>query len=305
MAIASVGSIGTASFGGGSTSIAITTSAIASAGDLVAILATCANAGSGNTNVITSVTDSAGGNTWTKGYEWSDTHQATAIYFSRLTNTVASGGTITVNFSGSVANRRSSSWKYTCSAAIALYGTPQAVSTVGSTSPGSLTVSGLTNSSYLAIRAIQANSAPGTITNTGSYSAIALNSSLFGEFLISTATSFTSNPTTANSIDTCNVFITIGEPPASASTDYLAGMLGMFQWLLATGVGTCLMNLKTLIQRNLQMLEYSTSSFLRMRNFGECTTVLNVKLEFLERKLKLVLMKCGMHYRRQEVAGAL
>lgn len=233
MAIASVGSLTTTNSTASSSTL-VTPAVSVSAGRLLVALISKDNVSTttGNTNEVTSVTDSAG-NTWTKGYEYclgggsAGAGMVIAIYYSVLTNALSSG-TITANFSSAIAAKAISVWQYTVGAAISSFGTPQGTTASTTTTPGSQTISGLASASYLAIRGIgvQPNLSFPSLTVTAGYTAFTTaftgsagtDSGLVGEFIISTATSFTSNPTAAPNNDSASAFIVLGESVAPATT---------------------------------------------------------------------------------------
>jgi hypothetical protein len=110
MAFAAVGTVGSrANKTANQASSAITLTADANAGNLIVVAIAVDNNATTDQdeNAITSITDSAGGNTWTEVAEFTNSDAAAqagtvgAAYYSVLTNTISSGGTITVNFSNS------------------------------------------------------------------------------------------------------------------------------------------------------------------------------------------------------------
>lgn len=223
MTIASVGTIGTNNAGSGDTTVVLTTSAAAEADNLVLVMVGKANTAtsSGETNEITGLADS-GSNTWTKLGEYTYSEGAgadggtVAIFFSRLTSTISLGGTITASFTASSASRAIAAWELTTPTTIAQFGTTQTTGANSTTDPGSLSVSGLTTSLYLAVRAVYCDDA-NTLTVTSGYTELTGASvggaaALRGEFKIALATSFTSAPTLSGADDSASVFAVIGEP---------------------------------------------------------------------------------------------
>jgi hypothetical protein len=93
-------------------STALTTTANAAAGSLAVLIVAVDNSGTVDADnaEISGVTDSAGGNTWTKAAEWTNSNASAqagatvSMWYSVLTNAIASSGTITASFTSS-ANR--------------------------------------------------------------------------------------------------------------------------------------------------------------------------------------------------------
>jgi hypothetical protein len=231
MAIASVGTIGTGTNAGSASSANMTTATNnVSIGNLAVLLVTKDNTGttSGNTNEITSVSDSAG-NTWTKGYEYCFTAgaagdgQTVAIFYTRATSALNTGGTITANFSAASTDILLSGWTYTIGAAPAVFGSSTGTGTT-STNPGSLTIGSLASAQYLAVRAFGSVVDTSITSNTASYTNMTNaimpagpTGTIAGEFIISTATSFTSAPTVGSSSRNASAMIILGESAAPAA----------------------------------------------------------------------------------------
>src|SRR3990172_7887890 len=94
MAFASVGTLGSAQDKTAGTTIQMTTSAAAEAGNLVIVVVARDEGG-----LISSISDSAGGNTWKNAADVENAAgSAASIWYSVLTNQIANGGTITANF---------------------------------------------------------------------------------------------------------------------------------------------------------------------------------------------------------------
>lgn len=173
MAFTSKGTLGATNDKTAGTSIALTTITTSlSAGDLCVVVVgkdpAAANAGA-NTNEVTSVTDSVGGNTWTKAYEWENSTAANAgavcaVYFSVLTNALPTGSVITANFSDSRTASAISAWGYSVASgsSVSVDGTPSGVSAANGLA--SATVSSLSNVEHLALRALGGE---GTSVSTG------------------------------------------------------------------------------------------------------------------------------------------
>src|SRR3989304_7222955 len=135
MAWTSVGSIGGAQHTGSQNTVVMTTNATAVAGSVVVISVAIDNTSTtdGNTTEVSSITDSVGGNTWTKAREFCNSQGAAAsgatvsVWYSKLTNTIPSGGTITAILANSVTAKAISAWEFSVAAGatISVAGTPQ------------------------------------------------------------------------------------------------------------------------------------------------------------------------------------
>lgn len=106
MAWGAPSNIGTGRNKASSTTVVLTTT-VAIAADEVAVVIIAADNTStvdGDNGEVSSITDSAGGNTWTKAREFTNSQGAAnagatvSVWFSKLTNGIALGGTITANF---------------------------------------------------------------------------------------------------------------------------------------------------------------------------------------------------------------
>lgn len=187
----------------------------------------------GNTNEVTSVTDTRS-NTWTKAYEHCNGNGSaaagavSAVFFSVLTTQIEIGDSITANFSSNVVSKSIACYRHTVGAGstVAVAGAAGGLSN-DAADPGSITVGSLSSAEYLAIRAIASESNSTTaLTVTSSYTASAqsvansgtsaTSMATRGEFLISTATSFTSDPTLF-SADHSSVLVVLSETPAPLS----------------------------------------------------------------------------------------
>src|SRR3990172_9754413 len=118
---ASVGTLGTATDKTAGSSIVLTTTAAAEAGNVVIVSVALDNNGSadGDNGECTSVSDSAGGNTWTKAREFQNAQGGAAtgatvcVFYSKLTNQINSSGTITANFGHSPTASAIGAWEFT------------------------------------------------------------------------------------------------------------------------------------------------------------------------------------------------
>ena len=167
------------------TSIVFTTSAAAEAGNVVVVIVAKDNTQTtdGNTSEVSSITDSAGGNTWTKAREFCNGQGATAggatvsVWYSKLTNAIPSGGTITANLANSITAKAISAWEFSIAAGatISIAGTPQDLANDGA-DPGSMTIGGLSSREYLFIRGIAAETNSTTaLTPTANFTAFSGN----------------------------------------------------------------------------------------------------------------------------------
>src|SRR3990167_3691155 len=124
MSWASVGTLGAGNSISAGTTVAITTSATAEAGNFVLVTVALDNTGTTDSDFseVSSITDSAGGNTWTKCAEYTNGQGSAAAgvtisaWRSILTNQIASGGTITANLANSVTSKALSAWEFTLGA---------------------------------------------------------------------------------------------------------------------------------------------------------------------------------------------
>lgn len=222
MTIAHVGSLGESTVGGAGLSTAVTLSAIAEAGNLVVVAIKIANVSlsSGVTNDITSITDSAGGNTWVKAGEYTQTAggasdgSTTAVFYSRLTNQIASNGTITITHTNA-GSRAIMAEEYTVGGALTAYGTTQTTGAAASTNPGSLSVSGLVSAHYMGWRAVGMDENTSITGGTASWTALTgaagVKRSVDAEHQIATATAFTSAPTLGTNNNSASVMFVISD----------------------------------------------------------------------------------------------
>lgn len=230
MAFASVGTLGTVQNKTSQTSTSLTTSASASAGDLVVLVIAKDNVSTtdGETSEVSSVTDS-GGNTWTKAKEYTNGEGAAAegstvsVWYSRLTTGISSGGTITANYGSATVAKALSAWKFTVGASVSVVASVTGAADATSTA-GSLSLSGLTSKEYLFFRGSSREGAGTSDSftatsgftkiswagNTGGASATN-NIKVQGEFKIATSTGETSNPTDTQTGDWASVFFALQE----------------------------------------------------------------------------------------------
>lgn len=244
MAIASVGSLGSVGDTSAGTSIALTTSATAEAGNLVIVAIGKDNSQTtdGQTSEVSSITDSAGGNTWTKLGEYCNGEGSAAagavvsLWASILANQIASSGTITANFSHSPASSAISAWEFTIGAGSTISVSSLQVLANDFADPGSMAISGLSNVERLYFRATALERNTGIWTVTASYTAISIglantgtsgtSMEVGGEFRILTGTGDTSDPTWA-AADCASVYVAILETAAATGQPTMVRSFGV------------------------------------------------------------------------------
>ena len=201
------------------------------------------NDGNGtDTDDFSGVSDGAG-NTWVQAGVGenevdpgsSNAGAAVSSAYTLATNTLASGATIAFNLAASKNSKAANCWEFTvyAGATITVMGTEQKEDAASSTDVGALTITGLSNTEHLCIR--------WTASETGTTEAYAetsgwipmgdtgttggtdnTNQRVWGEYIIATATEFTSDPTiTGGDFDRVSTMIcfdeTGGTPPAGGS----------------------------------------------------------------------------------------
>ena len=217
------------------TSIALTTSAAVEAGHVVVVIVAIDNTQTtdGNTSEVSSITDSAGGNTWVKAREFCNGQGGAAsgatvsVWYSKLTNAIVSGGTITANLANSITAKAISAWEFSIAAGatVSVAGTPQDLAN-DNADPGSMTVPGLSSREYLFIRGIAAETnSTAALMPTSNFAAFtgnqtsgagaASNMAVRGEFAILTGTTATSDPT-YTAVDCASVFFALRESATQA-----------------------------------------------------------------------------------------
>jgi hypothetical protein len=233
----SIGTVCNANSTTSNAAVTCTTSATAEAGNVVLLLGATDEASASGTDANTAecdtVTDSAGGNTWSKAREWMNAQAASAangaivcLWHSKLTNQIDSGGTITLNFAGG--NRTSkaiSAWEFTITGGNVVSVVAGTEASNDSADAGSLNLT-TPNAQHLWARAIATESDSTTaITVTTDFTAFtqavadagaaATGMAVRGEFRIFTGTSNASDPTVP-SADNASVYVALQEaaPPA-------------------------------------------------------------------------------------------
>jgi hypothetical protein len=254
MSITRDSSLGSANDKTAGASIAMTTSAVAAAGKLVIVLVALDNTQTtdGNTSEVSSISDSAGGNIWTKargfcnGQAGAAAGATVSAWKSVLTNQIASGGTITANFANTVTASAVTADLFSIGAGniVVVEGTPADLAN-DAADPGSQTLSSLTSREYLFIRAIAAESSTATdITATTNYtkfapnttagSSSATNMGVRGESRILTGTGDSSDPTLF-SADCASVYFALREQAQAALAGAAADVVAA-TGALATGI---------------------------------------------------------------------
>lgn len=221
MAFASVGTLGSGQSKASGTSVSLTTGANAEAGNLVVVLTAWDNTATadGDSTNIDSITDSAGGNTWTKVAEYTETEGGAAadgvtlaIFYSVLTNQINSGGTITANADTARTAKAITAWEFTKGAGTTVEVDTGSIQKVGAASsdPANQTISGLTSREYLFVQAFgqEQSTATSTYTKDTNYTGFTQNGSsggggasnmlVAGGFRILTGTGDSANPATSS-----------------------------------------------------------------------------------------------------------
>lgn len=225
--IADLGSIGTKNDKtANQASSAMTTTAIAEAGRLVVLMIACDNnqTTDGDEAAVSTIADSAGGNTWSKlkaftnGQGTAQTGACIDLWYSVLTNAIASGGTITPSFSNSTVRDATamSARKFVVAPGktVSVEGTAATLANDGA-DPGSMNVTTTGVGEVLRLRAIAQETNQSSITPTTGWTSFgsnnttgaqaATNMAVLGEFKISTETGSASDPT-STSADTASVY---------------------------------------------------------------------------------------------------
>lgn len=227
MAIASVGTIGSAGVDTGGGNLVLTTSATVEANNYVVLIIAKDNAATvdGTTSEITGITDSAG-NTYAllgarvnAGGGTAGVAAAVEIWGKRLSSQLNSGGTITIVKSTDV-DAAVIGWEFTVGADLEMAAAQQDGE---GGEPPALTFSGLSSAERLWLRAGAAESELTTAwTNTASYTDMGVkesstagsadsNVSIRGEFIIATATGHTSDPSGGPNVDAAHVMVALQE----------------------------------------------------------------------------------------------
>lgn len=193
-----------------------TTTAALEAGNVGVCIVAADNDGDGtDTNDFAGANSDAAGNTWVVLGEnevdpgSSQSGAVVEIVYTLATNTLASGATIAFDLAAAKPSKAASCWEFTIPVGSTLtsMGTEQKDDEINTSTVAALTVSGLANREHLFLRAWATENdtaelptysvgwtsflAAGTTGSTAN-----TNMQITGEFLITTAVSATSNPTT-------------------------------------------------------------------------------------------------------------
>lgn len=221
--------VGGANASASATTIPFSPTANTAVGDLLVVISKCDRTGvtTATGTTFASAADSKG-NSWTLVGEYTfdatpNTDLTVSAFICRVTTPILTSDTITVTFGGSVANRVADAVSWGTSGPVQVYGAVQ-YDAAASSDPGSLTVSGLSTptGNYLAIRAMGTNTGSTGLTGTAGWSQVtptstAVNRVVDLEYLLSTATSFTSNPTGPAAVAHADVMFVLGlGAPAAA-----------------------------------------------------------------------------------------
>ena len=215
-AFATVGTFCTAQSKTGADPYTFTTSAQLDQNNLGIIVVATDNltAADGNNNEHVGITDAAG-NSWTKAREFTNdlggaaTGVTVSVWYSKAGANLASGGNVTVDFSGSVTAKAVTCWEFTMDSTKVIQvdgGNDLANDGVDA---GAITVSGLANVEHLWLRGTGVENNGTTYTASTNYTTfthtssttsgnpVASNIGARGEFRVFTGTNDSTNPTTA------------------------------------------------------------------------------------------------------------
>lgn len=249
MAFGSVGSLGTAASGIGASSIAVTLGANAEAGNLVVFVYAGDNLGSGaddaDNSEVTSISDSATGNTWLKLKENSNNNGGAAlgatvsVWYSVLTNQINSGGTITANLSGSPAARAATVWEFTKTGGTTISVEQTAANSGDAADPQAISLAGMASREYLFIWGLAyEGTTGGGFTDDADYTQITVAGQgagaaamvAWGAFRIATLTGDTVDAATTTDRDYSQVLGALYEVAAASDdlgADYQVNALGV------------------------------------------------------------------------------
>jgi hypothetical protein len=255
MAWASVGTLSSNAGKSANTLIQLLVGNNAAAGSVVLVLVakdeTSTGTSDGDPNECTSVTDDAGGNTYTKIAEFANMQTSAAedgavisVFYSKLaTALVGSTHLITANFSASTTARVISAWNFSIAAGSTVSVAAAAQTNAGDAAdPASQTISGLTSGEYLFVHALASEgpeadaftmstnytelSATGAIGTSGG--AADSNMSVVGEYRILTGTgdSVNMSSNTADR-DYAQVYFALLETLAGGAATYYPSRLSL------------------------------------------------------------------------------
>ena len=246
MAWNSQATIGSGQSKASTATVAMTTSAVAEAGRVVIVIVAIDNKSATDTDIageVASITDSAGGNTWSQALEWVNGRGSAAagatvaVWISKLTNQIPSGGTITANLANATFAKAITATKISVAAGSTISVAGSATRSDVGVDPGLMSISGIANSEYLFVRGIagETNSTVQITLSTGylntftadqtSGGAAASNMGVRGEYRILTTNSGDSSDPTWVSADHASVFVALLETLAPS-------------WTVGQGAGT-------------------------------------------------------------------
>ena len=200
------------------------------------------NDGNGTDTDDWSVPTDANGEVWTNAGEnevdpgAANAGSAVLSSYKLKVNTLAAGATIGFDLAASKNSKAANCWEFTVysGATITVMGTEQKEDAAASTDVGALTISGLSNTEHLCVRwtSVETGTSETFTPTAGGWVAFGdtgttggtdnTNQRISGEYIIATATSFTSDPTysggTFDRASTMRCFDeTGGTPPAGGS----------------------------------------------------------------------------------------
>ncbi len=215
------------------TTVVLTVTGAVPAGRVVVVHVAIDNTSTtdGNTSEVSSITDSAGGNTWVKALEYCNSKAASnggatvSLWYSKLSTQIPDGGTITANLANSKTAKAISANSFSIAAGstVSVVASAQANGTANNTS---VAISGLSSAERLWFRATATeDNSIGTLDPTTGFTktigiattggSAVTNMAISGEFIIATATGHTSAPPgTAASGDSATAFVAFLETPA-------------------------------------------------------------------------------------------
>jgi len=233
-AIASIGSLATASSKTSQSSWTFTTSAQLDQNNAGILVIAVDNQDTGdlNSSLCSSASDAAG-NDWIKAREFTngqggaDSGATVCIFYTKAKANLSSGGNVTVNLSTAKTAKAAAMWEFSMNSAMILTVAAGSDLANDGADAGSMTISGLASQEYLFVRGGSVESSGTTYTVSTNYTsfthtssttsggASATNIGARGEFRILTATSSSTDPTTSAS-EQASTYVALNEitPPA-------------------------------------------------------------------------------------------
>lgn len=231
-AFASVGSLGALDSATDTDSIVVTLSAQCDAGNLCICSWSPSNNGTTDAdhNEVTAVTDSTGKNTWTELDEWTNGQgnpgqgATQSSWYTIPGTSIPISGTITAQLAVTRPNRSAICWEFTVgTATINVAQTVTPLSDDAVQTPGSMATSSLPSKEYLHWRGISQEGSE-SITATAGWTMIQATgvtdqSRAHAEFIISTTTGVTSDPTGGGGVnrDWSSILVALEEVSAPAT----------------------------------------------------------------------------------------